>query len=181
MVRELSHDHTGNFAQALATIPLPIIDDLGTRKLPVTAAEELLEIVMRRYERTSTLLTSNRPVGDWGEAYACSLGGVARGDFKKLVKIDQFTSPIVKGRARHQVFGAEEKMTDSQVSASHGLHVCGSSLSISTSIAAKTCWSATNAPSVPKTVLFVEFVQLVSGAKNQHVAAWIELATTIPS
>ena len=37
------------------------------RKLPVTAAEELLEIVMRRYERTSTLLTSNRPVEDWGQ------------------------------------------------------------------------------------------------------------------
>jgi DNA replication protein DnaC len=38
-----------------------------TRKLPVTAAEELLDIVMRRYERTSTLLTSNRPVEDWGK------------------------------------------------------------------------------------------------------------------
>src|SRR5206468_9093796 len=34
---------------------------------PVTAAEELLEIVMRRYERTSTLLTSNRRVEDWGK------------------------------------------------------------------------------------------------------------------
>ena len=41
---------------------LLIVDDLGTRRLPPTAAEELLEIVMRRYERTSTLLTSNRPV-----------------------------------------------------------------------------------------------------------------------
>jgi len=53
--------------ELLATIPLLIIDDLGMRKLPPTAAEELLEIVMRRYERTSTLLTSNRPVEDWGK------------------------------------------------------------------------------------------------------------------
>jgi hypothetical protein len=37
------------------------------RKLPLTAAEDLLEIIMRRYERTSTLLTSNRPVEDWGK------------------------------------------------------------------------------------------------------------------
>jgi DNA replication protein DnaC len=51
----------------LSTIPLLIIDDLGMRKLPPTAAEELLEIVMRRYERVSTLLTSNRPVEDWGK------------------------------------------------------------------------------------------------------------------
>ena len=55
------------FMEALATVPLLIIDDLGMRKLPPTAAEELLEIVMRRYERTSTLLTSNRPVEDWGK------------------------------------------------------------------------------------------------------------------
>ena len=53
--------------ELLSTIPLLIIDDLGMRKLPPTAAEDLLEIVMRRYERTSTLLTSNRPVEDWGK------------------------------------------------------------------------------------------------------------------
>ena len=53
--------------EMLVTVPLLIIDDLGMRKLPSTAAEDLLEIVMRRYERTSTLLTSNRPVEDWGK------------------------------------------------------------------------------------------------------------------
>jgi len=39
------------------------IDHFGKRKLPQTAAEELLEIIMRRYERASTLLTSNRLCG----------------------------------------------------------------------------------------------------------------------
>jgi hypothetical protein len=51
----------------LTAVPLLIIDDLGMRKLPHTAAEDLLEVVMRRYERASTLLTSNRPVDDWGK------------------------------------------------------------------------------------------------------------------
>ena len=51
----------------LATVPLLIVDDLGMRKLPPTAAEDLLELVMRRYERASTLFTSNRPVEDWGK------------------------------------------------------------------------------------------------------------------
>src|SRR5438552_10697349 len=37
--------------ELFSTIPLLIIDDLGMRKLPSTAAEDLLEIVMRRYER----------------------------------------------------------------------------------------------------------------------------------
>src|SRR5712671_4213443 len=58
---------------AVTSVPLLIVDDLGMRKLPHTAAEDLLEIVMRRYERTSTLLTSNRPVEDWGKL----LGDVA--------------------------------------------------------------------------------------------------------
>ena len=53
--------------ELLSTVPLLIIDDLGMRKLPLTAAEDLLEIIMRRYERASTLITSNRPVDDWGK------------------------------------------------------------------------------------------------------------------
>ena len=53
--------------EVLATVPLLIIDDLGMRKLGPTAAEELLEIVMRRYERASTMVTSNRPIDDWGK------------------------------------------------------------------------------------------------------------------
>ena len=61
------------YIQEITTVPLLIIDDFGMRKLPITAAEDLLEIVMRRYERTSTLLTSNRPVEDWGKL----LGDVA--------------------------------------------------------------------------------------------------------
>jgi len=51
----------------LAAVPLLIIDDLGMRKLAHTAAEDLLELIMRRYERASTILTSNRPVDDWGK------------------------------------------------------------------------------------------------------------------
>ena len=55
------------YMESVATVPLLIIDDFGMRKLPLTAAEDLLEIVMRRYERASTLITSNRPVDDWGK------------------------------------------------------------------------------------------------------------------
>jgi len=55
------------FFAAMESVPLLIIDDLGMRKLPATAAEDLLEVIMRRYERRSTLITSNRPVDDWGK------------------------------------------------------------------------------------------------------------------
>jgi DNA replication protein DnaC len=62
-----------DYMQSIGTVPLLVLDDFGMRKLPHTAAEDLLEIVMRRYERFSTLLTSNRPVEDWGKL----LGDVA--------------------------------------------------------------------------------------------------------
>lgn len=55
------------YLKKLTGIPLLIIDDLGMRKLPSSAAEDLLEVIMRRYERASTILTSNRPVEDWGK------------------------------------------------------------------------------------------------------------------
>lgn len=45
------------YLDSLVAVPLLILDDFGMRKLPLTAAEELLEIIMRRYERASTLLT----------------------------------------------------------------------------------------------------------------------------
>jgi DNA replication protein DnaC len=62
-----------DYMQSVGTVPLLVLDDFGMRKLPHTAAEDLLEIIMRRYERFSTLLTSNRPVEDWGKL----LGDVA--------------------------------------------------------------------------------------------------------
>jgi len=55
------------YIEHVSKVPLLIIHDLGMRKLPATAAEDLLEIIMRRYERVSTVLTSNRPVDDWGK------------------------------------------------------------------------------------------------------------------
>jgi len=58
------------YMQSVSSVALLIIDDFGMRKLPSSAAEDLLEIVMRRYERASTLLTSNRPVEDWGKLLA---------------------------------------------------------------------------------------------------------------
>ena len=60
----------GNRKELMATlelVPLMIIDDLGMRKLPASAAEDLLELIMRRHNRASTIMTSNRPVDDWGK------------------------------------------------------------------------------------------------------------------
>ena len=46
---------------------LLIIDDMGMKRLPKQSGEYLFEIIMRRYETRSTMMTSNRPLEDWGK------------------------------------------------------------------------------------------------------------------
>jgi DNA replication protein DnaC len=61
---------TGDQAKALARYLKPdlfILDDMGLKKLPTQAGEYVFEIVMRRYELRSTIMTSNRPLEEWGK------------------------------------------------------------------------------------------------------------------
>lgn len=49
---------------------LLIIDDMGMKQLPPKSGEYLLEVVMRRHRNRSTMMTSNRPIEDWGKLLA---------------------------------------------------------------------------------------------------------------
>ncbi len=44
---------------------LLLIDDLFLRRLPANAGDELADLLMSRYERGSTIITSNRVIEDW--------------------------------------------------------------------------------------------------------------------
>lgn len=46
---------------------LLIIDDMGLKQLPAKSGEYLFEVIMRRYENRSTVMTSNRPIEEWGK------------------------------------------------------------------------------------------------------------------
>ena len=46
---------------------LLIIDDMGLKVLPLKSGEVLMEVILRRYETRSTLMTSNRPIEEWGK------------------------------------------------------------------------------------------------------------------
>ena len=71
VVRDFLHDETlGGEDKVLAKYLKPdllIIDDMGMKQLPKRSGEYLFEIIMRRYETRSTMLTSNRPLEDWGK------------------------------------------------------------------------------------------------------------------
>jgi len=54
------------FVERLTRVDLLALEDFGMKKLGPTAAEDLLEIFVRRHGKASTLITTNRPTEDWG-------------------------------------------------------------------------------------------------------------------
>jgi len=71
VVRDFMHHETlGDEDKLLARYLKPdllIVDDMGMKNLPRRSGEVLFEIIMRRYETRSTMMTSNRPLEDWGK------------------------------------------------------------------------------------------------------------------
>jgi DNA replication protein DnaC len=57
----------------LASVELLIIDDFGLRPISAQGAEDLYELIARRYERGSILLTSNRSPSEWAEVFGDAL------------------------------------------------------------------------------------------------------------
>jgi DNA replication protein DnaC len=53
--------------QQLSEVDLLVLEDFGMKTLRASAAEDLLDIIMRRHERRSTVITTNRPTEDWAQ------------------------------------------------------------------------------------------------------------------
>jgi len=70
-VRDFLHDEAlagqERVLQRYLKPDLLIIDDMGMKQLPKRSGEYLFEIILRRHEVKSTLMTSNRPLEDWGK------------------------------------------------------------------------------------------------------------------
>jgi DNA replication protein DnaC len=50
----------------LTKVDLLVIEDFGMKRMGPAAAEDLLEVFVRRHEAASTVITTNRPTQDWG-------------------------------------------------------------------------------------------------------------------
>jgi DNA replication protein DnaC len=55
------------YRNQMRTADLLVIDDLFLRKMPAGAGDELADVLMSRYEKASTIITSNRPFDDWAK------------------------------------------------------------------------------------------------------------------
>lgn len=70
-VRDFLHDEAFDgherVLQRYLSPDVLILDDMGMKQLPKRSGEFLFEVVMRRHELRSTIMTSNRPLEDWGK------------------------------------------------------------------------------------------------------------------
>ncbi len=115
VVRDFLHDEAlGGEDKVLARYLKPdllLIDDMGMKQLPKRSGEYLFEIIMRRYETRSTLMTSNRPLEDWGKLIGDVPSATAILDrFLHHAEIVQITGKSY--RLRHQAQKSKETVEE---------------------------------------------------------------------
>jgi DNA replication protein DnaC len=117
LVRDFLHDEVlGQENKILTRYLKPellIIDDMGMKQLPRRSGECLFEVVMRRYETRSTMMTSNRPLEDWGKLLGDAPGASAILDrFLHHAELVQMTGRSY--RLRHQATASLDGVEDSK-------------------------------------------------------------------
>jgi DNA replication protein DnaC len=117
LVRDFLHDEVlGQEDKILNKYLKPellIIDDMGMKQLPRRSGECLFEVVMRRYETRSTMMTSNRPLEDWGKLLGDAPGASAILDrFLHHAELVQMTGRSY--RLRHHSASSSEEAQDSK-------------------------------------------------------------------
>jgi DNA replication protein DnaC len=117
VVRDFLHDEAlGTEDKVLTRYLKPdllIIDDMGMKQLPKRSGEYLFEIIMRRYETRSTMMTSNRPLDDWGKLLGDVPSATAILDrFLHHAEIVQITGKSY--RLRHQPRSGKDNEAESK-------------------------------------------------------------------
>jgi DNA replication protein DnaC len=67
MAEAFRNDARKKYVSNLTRQDLLIIDEFGMKQMPKNAADDILEIIHRRYNHGSTIITTNRPLEDWGK------------------------------------------------------------------------------------------------------------------
>lgn len=113
LVREFMRDEALNGDDKVMTRylrpDLVIIDDMGLKQLPKHTGEYLFEVIMRRHEKRSTIMTSNRPIEDWGKLLGDVPSATAILDrFLQHAEVFKFTGKSYRLRGRAAQNGARK-------------------------------------------------------------------------
>ncbi len=103
------------FFKKVAAVDLLIIDDFGLKPLRASQDEDFHDIIAERYERCSTIVTSNLDLSEWGEAFPNRLLGAAtidrlrHGAYKVILEGKSFrsTRPAKKSQKKALAKGGD--------------------------------------------------------------------------
>jgi len=91
---------------------LLIVDDMGMKNLPKRSGEFLFEIIMRRYETRSTMMTSNRPLEDWGRMFSLLKPGGLLAVMTQLLAEHKCLSEVLYYEARGEGAGGQKAIAE---------------------------------------------------------------------
>ena len=120
VVRDFLHDEVlGEDDKVLARYLKPdllIVDDMGMKQLPRRSGEVLFEIIMRRYETRSTVMTSNRPLEDWGKLIGDVPSATAILDrFLHHAEVLSFSGKSYRLRKQREASGAADEPSNAAI------------------------------------------------------------------
>jgi DNA replication protein DnaC len=126
LVRELQADQSPTEAQRTLTRylkpDLVCIYDFGMKHFPPKSADTLLELIVCRHQNRSTLMTSNRPIEDWGQLLGDVPAATAILDrFLQQAEIIQITGRSYRLRRSSSAAKEGEKKKDESNKSSSGL------------------------------------------------------------
>jgi hypothetical protein len=112
MVRDFLHDEAMDGHERILKRYLEpdllIIDDMGMKQLPKRNGEYLFEVIMRRHDVRSTMMTSNRPLEEWGKVDWGDHGPeLPNGEFGKKFKQYQSANRVGDRRSIGQTVPTE--------------------------------------------------------------------------
>jgi DNA replication protein DnaC len=93
-----SNGYDRHFAK-LAGVDLLIIDDFGLKPLKANQDEDFHDVIAERYERKSTIVTSNLDVPEWPDAFpnrilgAATIDRLRHGAYKVVLDGKSYRSP----------------------------------------------------------------------------------------
>ncbi|MGO8688407.1 MAG: IS21-like element helper ATPase IstB [Thermoguttaceae bacterium] len=120
VVRDFLHDEVlGEDDKVLSWYLKPdlvIVDDMGMKQLPRRSGEVLFEIIMRRYETRSTIMTSNRPLEDWGKLIGDVPSATAILDrFLHHAEVLSFSGKSYRLRKQREASGAADEPSNAAI------------------------------------------------------------------
>jgi DNA replication protein DnaC len=111
---------TNNFERHLAKlvgVDLLIIDDFGLKPLTGMQDEDFHEVISERYERKSTLVTSNLDISEWPDAFpnrilgAATIDRIRHGAYKIILDGKSYRSATTELKTQKTSYQRAEKQT----------------------------------------------------------------------